>query len=168
MAKLQIYLPDGAQPVHDLPDERLTVGRLADNGLHLDDPSVSSHHAELHFEDGVWHLHDLDSTNGTFVNGEKVTDAVLRHADEVRFGAIETVFSSEEEQPDQPPPESAAVTAEAARASARPATFVSSSPIAKDQRSKDPVAAILIGSAVVAILVFAAAAFLIMQMAVPA
>jgi hypothetical protein len=45
---------------------------------------------------------------------------------------------------------------------------VSSSPIAKDQRSKDPVAAILIGSAVVAILVFAAAAFLIMQMAVPA
>jgi pSer/pThr/pTyr-binding forkhead associated (FHA) protein len=51
----------------------ITIGRAADNALALDgDEYASGHHArvELH-RDGVW-VHDLDSTNGTFVNGERV------------------------------------------------------------------------------------------------
>ncbi|MCK9589263.1 MAG: FHA domain-containing protein [Terrimicrobiaceae bacterium] len=168
MAKLQIFLPDGTQISHDLQDEKITIGRLADNSLQIDDGSVSSRHAEIDLEAGAYHLHDLESTNGTFVNGERVTDAVLRHGDEVRLGLVETVFHGDEEAPDQPLPASTSVASEAAKISARPAQFVNSSPIPKNVRTKDPLAAGLIAAAVLGILAFAAAAVIIMGMASPA
>jgi len=167
MAKLHLYLPDGTQPVHDLSEETLTIGRLADNGLHIDDASVSSHHAEITFEGGEWHLHDSGSTNGTFINGEKVTDAVLRHGDELRIGAIETVFSSEDGQLEQPLPESSSASAEVARVSSRPEAFKSSSPIPKNVRTKDPLAMALIAVAVLGILAFVGSAVLVFQMVAP-
>ncbi|MFZ4774233.1 MAG: FHA domain-containing protein [Terrimicrobiaceae bacterium] len=167
MAKLQIFLPDGTHLSHDLQDEKTTVGRLADNSLQIDDASVSSRHAEIELEGDAFHLHDVGSTNGSFVNGEQVTDAVLHHGDEVRFGVVETVFHGEEESPDQPLPTSTSVAAEAAKVSARPADFVSSSPIPKNLKTKDPVAAALVGAAVLGILGFVVAAFIIMGMAVP-
>ncbi len=168
MAKLQIFLPDGTQLSHDLQDEKTTIGRLADNSLQIDDASVSSRHAEIELENDDFHLHDLGSTNGSFVNGEQVTDAVLHHGDEVRFGVVETVFHGEEESPDQPLPESTSVAAEAAKVSSRPADFVSSSPIPKNLQTKDPIAAGLIAAAVIGIVGFAAAVFIIMGMAVQA
>jgi pSer/pThr/pTyr-binding forkhead associated (FHA) protein len=167
MAKLQIFLSDGTQISHDLTDEKTTVGRVADNILQIDETSVSSHHAEIVLEGDLFHLHDLGSTNGTFVNGEQVTDAVLRQADEIRFGVVESVFHGEEEAPDQPLPESTAVTAELARLSARPPEFVSSSPVPKNIREKDPVALALYVAAGVGILAFAAAAVIILGMANP-
>jgi pSer/pThr/pTyr-binding forkhead associated (FHA) protein len=167
MAKLQIFLPDGTQISHDLQDEKTTVGRLADNALQIDDSSVSSRHAEIELEADVFHLHDLGSTNGTFVNGEQVTDAVLRHGDEVRFGVVETVFNGEEEAPDQPLPASTSVASEVAKISARPEQFVNSSPISKNVKSKDLLATGLIAGAVVGILAFVAAAVIIMGMASP-
>ncbi len=167
MAKLQIFLPDGTNISHDLPEGKTTVGRLPDNSLQIDDGSVSSRHAEIVFESDSFHLHDLGSTNGTFVNGEQVTDAVLRHGDEVRFGVVETVYHGEEESPDQPLPATTSATAEAAKMSSRPADFVSSSPIPKNVRSKDPLAAALVAVAVLGILAFAAATFIIMGMTAP-
>ena len=167
MAKLQIFLPDGTQTSHDLQDEKITVGRLADNSLQIDDGSVSSRHAEIEMDAGIFHLHDLGSTNGTFVNGEQVTDAVMRHGDEVRFGLVETVFNGEEEAPDQPLPASTSVASEAAKISARPVQFVNSSPIPKNVKSKDLLATGLIAAAVVGILAFVAAAVIILGMASP-
>ena len=167
MAKLQIFLPDGTQISHDLQDEKITIGRLADNALQIDDGSVSSRHAEIESEVGAYHLHDLGSTNGTFVNGEQVTDAVLRHGDEVRFGVVESVFNGEEEAPDQPLPASTSVASEAAKISTRPEQFVNSSPIPKNVRTKDPLAAGLIAAAVVGIVAFVAAAVIIMGMGSP-
>ena len=167
MAKLQIFLPDGTQISHDLQDEKITVGRLADNSLQIDDASVSSRHAEIELEADLFHLHDLGSTNGTFVNGEQVTDAVLRHGDEVRFGMVEAVFNGEEEAPDQPLPESISASSEAAKISARPEQFVNSSPIPKNVKTKDPLGAGLMAAAVLGILAFAAAVVIIMGMASP-
>jgi pSer/pThr/pTyr-binding forkhead associated (FHA) protein len=168
MAKLQIFLPDGTQISQDLQDEKITIGRLADNDLQIDDGSVSSRHAEIEFEADAYHLHDLGSTNGTFVNGEQVTDAVLRQGDEVRFGVVESVFHGEEEAPDQPLPTSTSVESEAAKVSARPEQFVNSSPIPKNVQTKDALAAVLFAAAVLGILAFSAAAFIIMGMAPPA
>ena len=168
MAKLQIFLPDGTQISHDLQDEKIAIGRLADNSLQIDDGSVSSRHAEIELEAEAYHLHDLGSTNGTFVNGEQVTDAVLRHGDEVRFGIVESVFHGEEEAPDQPLPASTSVESEAAKASTRPEQFVNSSPIPKNVQTKDPLATGLVAAAVLGILAFAAAAIIIMGMASPA
>jgi len=167
MAKLQIFLPDGTQISHDLQDEKTTVGRLADNALQIDDGSVSSRHAEIESEAGTYHLHDLGSTNGTFVNGEQVTDAVLRHGDEVRFGAVETVFNGKEESPDQPLPASTSAASEAAKISARPEQFASSSPVPKNVKSKDPLATGLVAAAVLGILAFVAATVIIMGMSSP-
>ena len=167
MAKLQIFLPDGTKMSHDLQDEKLTIGRLADNDVQIDDGSVSSRHAEIEMEAGAFHLHDLGSTNGTFINGEQVTDAVLRHGDEVRFGTVESVYHGEEEAPDQPLPESTTVATEAATISARPEQFVNSSPIPKNVQSKDPAGMALMAAAVLGILAFAAAAVIILGMASP-
>ncbi len=165
MAKLQIFLPDGSQISHDLTDEKTTVGRVADNILQIDDGSVSSCHAEIVLEGGVFHLHDSGSTNGTLVNGEFVTDAVLRHGDEIRFGMVEGVFHGEEAEPDQPMPEFTTSAAQLAHVSARPPEFVSASPIPKNIRKKDPVAVALYAAAAIGILACAAAVTLIMRMA---
>lgn len=164
MAKLQIFLPDGSVVFHDLTDEKTSVGRVADNALQISDDSVSSHHAEITLEGGALHLHDLGSTNGTFVNGEQVTDAILRHGDEVRFGTVETVFHGEEEVPDQPLPQSQAHSAQAAQLSTRPPEFVSSSPVPKNPKTKDPLAGVLYAAAGVGVVAFGAALAMIFSM----
>jgi pSer/pThr/pTyr-binding forkhead associated (FHA) protein len=50
-----------------------TIGRSAQQSLVLADPSVSGEHAQLELRDGRWWLEDLDSTNGTWVNGRRLT-----------------------------------------------------------------------------------------------
>lgn len=57
--------------------ERLRIGRLPDNDVVLDDLLVSRWHAELCRVDGRWHIRDLSSANGTYVNGQRVTEAAV-------------------------------------------------------------------------------------------
>lgn len=141
MPQIQVFLSDENKISHDLSEDKITVGRLADNSLQIDDGSVSSHHAELLFENGEYHLHDLGSTNGTFVNEEQVTDAILKHGDEIRFGRIPAVYQGEEESgASQPLPSStSSKVAEVAQQSARPANFISTSPIPRHVEKKDVV-----------------------------
>lgn len=165
MPQLQIFLSEDNQVSHDLTDEKVTVGRLADNTLQIEDASVSSHHAELILEGDTYHLHDLGSTNGTFVNGEATTDAILNHGDEVRFGRIETVFSGDGESTEsQPLPESSTASAEVGTRSSRPASFVSSSPVPRGGKEKDPMASVLYALGAVAILAAAAAGYFVFSM----
>jgi pSer/pThr/pTyr-binding forkhead associated (FHA) protein len=165
MPQLQIFLSEDNQVTHDLTDDKVTVGRLADNTLQIEDASVSSHHAELVLEGETYHLHDLGSTNGTFVNGEVTTDAILKHGDEVRFGRIETVFSSREAGSEsQPLPELSAAAAEVGLRSARPSSFVSTSPISRGGKEKDPLAGALYAFAGVAVLSALAAAYFVFSM----
>ena len=97
MAQVQIFVSEHNRITFDLGEEKVTIGRLAHNILQIDEPSVSSHHADLVLEAGRYHLRDSGSTNGTYVNGAQITDAVLRHGDELRFGSVEGVFLSEAE-----------------------------------------------------------------------
>lgn len=156
MPQLQVYLPDDSKINLDLNEERITVGRLADNTLAIDDGSVSSNHAEIILEAGEFHLHDLGSTNGTFVNGEQVTDAILRHGDEVRFGQISAVYAGDEAGGDTPLPVSVAVTSEAATSSGRPANFRSSSPAPRTVKTKDPAALAVFALAGLGVIAFVA------------
>lgn len=65
----------------------LRIGRDPGNGLRLSHETVSRAHAELSMRGGVWVLKDLGSTNGTTVNGHRVTgSAVVRDGDQVGFG----------------------------------------------------------------------------------
>jgi pSer/pThr/pTyr-binding forkhead associated (FHA) protein len=67
-------------------DAVVTIGRLSDNRMVLDHPSVSSHHACV-FADGEQYLvEDLQSTNGTFVNGRRVSRSALQHGDVMKIG----------------------------------------------------------------------------------
>src|SRR6059036_537431 len=71
----------------------VNMGRADYNDLVLPDPSVSTAHAKLQLRGGVWLLVDLDSTNGTFVDGERVKDeAPLAPGATVRLGDVQLAF----------------------------------------------------------------------------
>ena len=77
----------GQQAVFSGP--RVRIGRSRDNELVLSDggaPQSSGHHAEAAVGAGGWWLTDLGSTNGTFVNGARITRARLRSGDSISFG----------------------------------------------------------------------------------
>lgn len=67
--------------------ESLTVGRLPDCDVVVDDPSVSKHHARLSWNEALWTVEDLGSSNGTRLNGQPVEGMGLVHdGDEITFG----------------------------------------------------------------------------------
>jgi pSer/pThr/pTyr-binding forkhead associated (FHA) protein len=57
----------------DLPAEQLTIGRSSESGLVIRDDYTSTHHARLMLWNDEWVIQDLDSTNGTFLGGVRVT-----------------------------------------------------------------------------------------------
>ena len=73
------------------------IGRDPDTQLPLPDPRVSFRHAYLEDRGGQWAVVDLKSTNGTFVNGERVKDALLRSGDRLRFGETLVRFEVQDE-----------------------------------------------------------------------
>jgi pSer/pThr/pTyr-binding forkhead associated (FHA) protein len=79
-----LELPDGAR--HVLGRQPCTIGRHRDNTLAILDGNVSRRHAIIRLVDGEFVLTDLGSTNGTFVNGNAVSDHALVADDEVRVG----------------------------------------------------------------------------------
>jgi hypothetical protein len=65
-----------------------TVGRAADNDLIIPDPDVSRHHARLELERDTWRVTDLESTNGTWLNGEQIGSARFDVGDELAFAGV--------------------------------------------------------------------------------
>ena len=96
MPKLLVSLPDGSSAVHELVEASISVGRLADNALQIEDASVSSQHAELTLtENGDYLLTDLGSTNGTMMDGRRVTEVVLGSGDTFSIGRVQLRFRSD-------------------------------------------------------------------------
>lgn len=72
-----------------------TIGRNPENVIALDEPFLSGTHAELTLDQGRWRVRDLGSTNGTFVNGDRIEAATgIRTGDIVQFGRIKLRFAS--------------------------------------------------------------------------
>lgn len=81
--------------------QEIIVGRSSDLDMVLVEEMVSRRHARIRMQDGVIHIEDLGSTNGTFVNGEKIQAAALREGDRVLIGtSILKVVSVGVEEPD--------------------------------------------------------------------
>jgi pSer/pThr/pTyr-binding forkhead associated (FHA) protein len=76
--------------------ETTTAGRHPDSGIFLDDITVSRRHAVLEPTTAGWHLRDVGSLNGTYVNGERVDDAVLSNGDELQIGKFKLVYIQRE------------------------------------------------------------------------
>ena len=74
-----------------------TIGRSADNDIVLDAPSVSAHHAEVRYENGRYILYDIGSTNGTFVNGRRISGPnMIKVGWRVRLGDVELMVGKSE------------------------------------------------------------------------
>ena len=84
---------------YELKVDRTTVGRVSDNAFEIPEASVSSHHAEIILQGNDVVIRDLGSTNGTFINGEKITEAVLKPGQTLRFGTVEMRLDTGEAPP---------------------------------------------------------------------
>ncbi len=80
---------------HELKAEKTTVGRVEDNAFQIAEPSVSSHHCEVLLRGSDVVVKDLNSTNGTFINGEKITESPLKIGQTLRLGQIEMRLDSD-------------------------------------------------------------------------
>lgn len=74
-----------------LTGEQVTIGRIPDNDIVLDDVTVSRRHAVLANESGKWIVRDLRSLNGTYLNHARVDEAVINHGDELQVGKYRLV-----------------------------------------------------------------------------
>jgi hypothetical protein len=94
MARLVVLSEGFTGLSHELKGEKTTVGRVDDNTFAVPEPSVSSHHCELVQRGSDLLVRDLNSTNGTFINGEQVTEAVLKPGHILRLGQLEMRFEA--------------------------------------------------------------------------
>lgn len=76
-----------------------TIGRGPDNDIILADRTVSARHACIHLTRGLATVQDLDSTNGTFVNGQRITTRPLDDGDVISIGLYRLSFSAGEGAP---------------------------------------------------------------------
>ncbi|HKI69773.1 MAG TPA: FHA domain-containing protein [Verrucomicrobiae bacterium] len=89
MAKLVVLSEGMTGRTHELNVEKTTIGRVEDNTFQIEQPSVSSHHCEILVRGSEVVVKDLDSTNGTFINGKRITEGVLKPGQTLRLGQID-------------------------------------------------------------------------------
>ena len=90
MAKLVLLSEGFTGRMHELITDKTTVGRVEDNTFQVADPSVSSHHAEILLRGSDVVIKDLNSTNGTFVDGQQISgESPLKHGQILRLGQIQ-------------------------------------------------------------------------------
>lgn len=106
MSKLVVINEEFGGRTFELSEERMTVGRLPDNIIQIEDPAISSHHAEMTRRGEDYVVRDLNSTNGTRVNGQRVVETRLYHGDTVAFGHIQLQYFSSAKGAPQPLPQS--------------------------------------------------------------
>ena len=153
MSKLVIFLPDVGEVVHELTEAKISVGRIEENAIVINDPSVSVRHAELILTGGEYVLRDLGSTNGIRVNGKHVTEAKLCPGDRVRFGSIEGVFEPDAKGAARPLPPREEAAPAAPGQSHRPSDFGNASPFARMAEKKDKIKTAAIATGVAALVI---------------
>ena len=79
--------------VHRLKGKLTTIGRSFGNHIVIADPLVSRKHAEIHYENNQFVLHDLNSTGGTLLNGVQVTQTSLSSGDSIILAGVAIVFA---------------------------------------------------------------------------
>ena len=89
---IKIILPNKHNKIIELGDSLLTLGRSPECSIQLSLPNISRKHTSLFFSNDEYHIEDLDSTNGTYVNGIKVVNCVLRDKDQIDIGSAKIIF----------------------------------------------------------------------------
>jgi pSer/pThr/pTyr-binding forkhead associated (FHA) protein len=102
--QLLVRAPQGGTREVDVSRTPFTIGRKPDNDLPLEDPAVSGHHARIVKVQEVLFIEDQQSTNGTFVNEQKVDRKQLRDTDIIRIGTHRLVFRHHDPSVEAPRP----------------------------------------------------------------
>ena len=89
MPKLVVLTEGFVGTSFELKGERTTIGRVEDNSFQLAEPSVSSHHCEILLRGNDVFVKDLNSTNGTFINGQRAAESPLKPGQVLRLGVVE-------------------------------------------------------------------------------
>ena len=103
MARLVLHLDGQTLAEYNMSKERYTIGRLPDNDIRIDNAAVSGHHALVINILNDSFLEDLNSTNGTYVNGKIIKKHALQHGDVITVGhhALRFVDSETEDEQDE-------------------------------------------------------------------
>ena len=101
MARLILSLDGQMMAEYNMNKERYTIGRLPDNDIRIDNAAVSGHHSLIINILNDSFLEDLNSTNGTYVNGKLIKKHALQHGDVVTVGHHQLRFMEDDEQQDE-------------------------------------------------------------------
>src|SRR5256886_5585134 len=101
MARLILSLDGQTLAEYNMTKERYTVGRLPDNDIRIDNAAVSGHHSLIINILNDSFLEDLNSTNGTYVNGKLIKKHALQHGDVITVGHHQLRFVEDDEQQDE-------------------------------------------------------------------
>ena len=95
MAKLYLKFEANVLKEFTLAQGTVTIGRLPDNLIQVDNLAVSGHHAKIYWETDHYVLEDNNSLNGTYLNNQRVTKSVLKDGDNILIGKHTVVFKDE-------------------------------------------------------------------------
>jgi len=101
MARLVLSLDNQVLAEYNMNKERYTIGRLPDNDIRIDNSAVSGHHSLIINILNDSFLEDLNSTNGTYVNGKLIKKHALQHGDVVTVGHHQLRFVEDDEAQDE-------------------------------------------------------------------
>ncbi len=96
MARLILSLDSQVLAEYNMSKERYTIGRLPDNDVRIDNPAVSGHHSLIINILNDSFLEDLNSTNGTYVNGKLIKKHALQHGDVITIGHHQLRFADQQ------------------------------------------------------------------------
>ena len=98
MARLILSLDNQVLAEYNMTKERYTIGRLPDNDVRIDNPAVSGHHSLIINILNDSFLEDLNSTNGTYVNGKLIKKHALQHSDVITIGHHQLRFVDDDKE----------------------------------------------------------------------
>jgi pSer/pThr/pTyr-binding forkhead associated (FHA) protein len=101
MARLILSLDSQVLAEYNMNKERYTIGRLPDNDIRIDNAAVSGHHSLIINILNDSFLEDLNSTNGTYVNGKLIKKHALQHGDVITVGHHQLRFVEDDEVQDE-------------------------------------------------------------------
>lgn len=106
--RLKLISTDGTQSFELREGPPLVVGRAPNSDIPIFDPTISRRHAEVECGDAAFAIRDLGSSNGTYVNGERITQKNITPGDVLTFGKVSFKVTEAPDLPPPPPPRPAA------------------------------------------------------------
>jgi hypothetical protein len=93
-ARIEVVYRDGGRKSFEIRDQRTSIGRAPENALVINDANVSVAHAEIFIAEGMFYIRDLGSSNGTYLNRNKISESPLYLGDEIILGETKLIFGN--------------------------------------------------------------------------